>query len=163
MKLIKLNKGYYTKVDDEDFGWLNQWKWSVTFKNDKPMHVMRYKGIMMHRVILGLTNPKVQCDHKDHNGLNNQRSNLRTCTFAQNMSNRKSKKNSTSKYLGVTVRKVGSLSKIYYQVFIQKNNKKIYLGLFKDERHAAIQYDKAAIIYHGEFANLNILKIRNHG
>ena len=40
--------------------------------------------ILMHRVILGVTDPLVEVDHRDNDGLNNRRFNLRACTHQQN-------------------------------------------------------------------------------
>lgn len=164
MKRIKLTKGYYTKVDNEDFELLNQYKWCVLKTNN-----LRYAqrmitksnskqtSLKMHRVILNLTNPKIHTDHRDHDGLNNQRSNLRICTHAENNRNRNSAMKASSKYLGVTIIRT---RKISYQAQIGSAKKCIYLGNFKSEIRAAIEYDKAAMVLHREFANLNILKIR---
>ena len=163
MKQIKLTQGYYVKVDDEDYEWLNEFKWCVKIISTNIRYAQRtirknngsYTTLSMHRLIVGLTNPKIFTDHIDGNGLNNQRSNLRVCTPKQNQRNRKSCINSSSKYLRVYKNKYGK-----YIVNIKYDNKQIYLGTFIDERRAAIEYDKAAIIYFGEFASLNILKIR---
>jgi hypothetical protein len=51
----------------------------------------RYEGqnftILMHRLILGLDDSDVHTDHIDHDRLNNQRSNLRACSQAENNAN----------------------------------------------------------------------------
>jgi hypothetical protein len=52
-------------------------KWYATAKRNG-------HTILMHRVILGVTDPHVQVDHRDNDGLNNIRDNLRTCTHKQN-------------------------------------------------------------------------------
>lgn len=163
MKEIKLTKGYVTQVDDEDFEHLNQWKWFVQIdkntcyarlsinKNKKWTHHM------MHRMIMNA--PKhLQVDHIDKNGLNNQRSNLRLCTASQNGSNRISL--GRSKYLGVNFY-CDKKGKEYIRAAIKSNGKQIYIGTFKTEEDAAMAYNKAALKYHGEFANLNIINYIN--
>ncbi len=108
----------------------------------------------MHRQIMGVTNEKCDVDHKDRNGLNNQRSNLRICSRSNNSKNRTSRKNSSSKYLGVHFHKQkGKNSKWVAQIFV--DGAPIYLGRFTIEADAARCYDVAALKYHGEFANLN--------
>lgn len=161
MKKIKLTQGYYTKVDDEDYEWLNKYKWHVHILTHNLIYVYNngfYFGlnhrVSMHRLILGLTDSKIHTDHIDGDSLNNQRSNLRVCTRSQNMRNTKSSINSSSKYLGVT------LNRNRWSAQICHNRKVYYLGRFKNEFRAAIERDKAAIILHGEFANLNILKVK---
>lgn len=162
MKLIPLskrgkNKGkYFAMVDDEDFDYLNKTNWSLTNKKSK-LSEFHYawsgNRILMHRIILGVVGVGICVDHVDGNGLNNQRSNLRICTHAQNMANKKSKKNGTSKYLGV--HKTPSYGK--WQAKIKHDKKRIYLGSFKNEIEAALAYNEAAIKIHGEFAKLNII------
>ncbi len=161
MKRIKLTRGYYTKVDNEDFEYLNQYHWTALVNKNDTVYAVRNK-MRMHRLILGLNNPKIFTDHIDHDGLNNQRNNLRICTRLQNSHNRKSAKNSTSKYCGVSILTIRHPKKDYkyWHAQIKYNDNSIHLGNFKSEIRAAIARDKAAIIYHGEFANLNILKIR---
>lgn len=163
MKLIKLTQGYYTKVDDADFDWLSKYPWRIYHPRNMYFYARTgYDGNLMHRIIMRLNNSKLCVDHIDHDGLNNQRSNLRVCTHAENMRHRKSANNSSSKYLGVCLIKAYNKNgtfRTYYYATIKYSDKQTHLGCFKDERRAAIEYDKAAIIHHKEFANLNILKI----
>lgn len=105
----------------------------------------------MHRLILGITDPKIQVDHKDGNGLNNQRSNLRIATHAENMFNRSSSKNSTSSYLGVS----WNTANRRWLAAIKRNGITTHLGSFKDEKLAALAYNKASLEMTGEFARLN--------
>lgn len=91
-------------------------------------------------------------DHQDGDELNDKIDNLRAASRSQNNSNKKSAKNSTCKYLGV--RKRGNT----FITQITVNNKTLYLGSFKDEDVAALKYNEAAVKYHGNFANINIIK-----
>jgi hypothetical protein len=90
MMLMQLNNGYVTKVDDDDFKWLNQWTWYA-----KPSAYTIYacrsnynkgdpKTIRMHRLIMHCPDDK-EIDHKDGDGLNNQKSNLEIVTKHENI------------------------------------------------------------------------------
>lgn len=84
-------------------------------------------------------------DHIDHNGLNNQRSNLRVCTISENNQNRRPKKGKN--YLGTKF--VKSTNK-WHAILRTK-----FIGTFLSEIEAAKAYDKAAKEKFGEFAYLN--------
>jgi hypothetical protein len=161
VKEIKLTQGKVALVDDTDYEWLNQWRWYAR-KNNNAWYASRHSArdennkqstILMHRVILGVTDPKVQIDHDDTNGLNNQRYNLREASHSQNQHNQRIKAGGTSKYKGVSWNE----RQKKWKVSIRKNKVQIHVGCFCDEIDAAIAYNKAAIIYHGEFARLNDL------
>lgn len=162
MKEIPLTDGKVALVDNADFEWLNQWKWHVKKKKNTfyasrrkyQSDTRRYKTIYMHRQILGITDSKIFGEHIDHNGLNNQRNNLRTATRAQNGMNRTAKVNGTSKYLGVSWDK----SRNKWIAQIRTGNKVIKLGGYHSEKEAALEYNKAALEYHKEFANPNIIE-----
>jgi hypothetical protein len=163
MKEIKLN--IYKKksikvfaiVDDADYEYLSQWTW-ITMKSSTRMYAGRWelleggkkKLVLMHRVILNTPSGLVT-DHKDGNGLNNQTVNLRQATVSQNAANISAHKNSTSKYLGIYWDK----NRSKWFATIRKNKKDTFLGRFKEEKDAALAYNKAASELHGEFARLN--------
>lgn len=94
-----------------------------------------------------------EVDHIDRNKLNDKINNLRAASRIQNMKNKSSQKNSSSKYVGVSFHK--KTKKWYAQIRIDGRLK--FLGGFKIEDEAAAAYNKAAEIHHGEFANLNKL------
>lgn len=155
MKEIKLTQGKIALVDDEDFEWLNQYKWHVQ-KSRHTCYASGYVGLSgqkvktaMHRLILGITDPKVLGDHKDLDGLNNQRSNLRIATLSQNQCNAIKPRKGSVKYRGVSLDYGG------FSAGIRANNKFIYLGRFDTQEEAAEAYNTAAKEYHGEFAIYN--------
>lgn len=145
-------------VDDEDFWVLNKYKWHTYKSRKKYIYAARRmylagkrKFVLMHREILCPLNSKDICDHKDGNGLNNQRSNLRLCLNAENVRNQKRRKDNSSGFKGVYWSKVANK----WQSYIKFNNKRIHLGLFECKVKAAKAYDMAAKKHHGEFAKLN--------
>lgn len=161
MKLIPLSLGLFAQVDDSDYGWLNQWKWTA-YENHGNYYAhrtvyskVRQQKIKLHRLIMN-TPKGMQVDHRDHNGLNCQRHNMRNCTQSQNQMNKTAW--GRSQYLGVhfsCYKQDGKLYE-YIKASITINHKQIKLkGHFKTEEDAARAYDEAAKIHHGEFANLN--------
>lgn len=168
MKKIYLSQLQFALVDDEDFEFLNQWKWSaVKSKHSKTFYAVRSyygekrKTIRMHKVIFERYNQFEieEIDHIDRNGLNNQKNNLRHATRQQNICNVRGF--GVSKYKGVThlsrTKKVknGYKTYFYYRSRICLNKKTIEIGLFKTEIEAAIAYNKKALELHGEFAFIN--------
>lgn len=159
MRQIQLTQGKAALVGDADFEWLNQWKW-LAWKGHNTFYAARnpaggHKGrklIFMHRQILDCKDDE-QGDHEDHNGLNNQRYNLRICTHTQNLYNKIPR--GKSKYLGVEVRKSGM-----FHARIRIDKIRVYLGSFETEEAAAKAYDIAAKKHHKEFANLNFKEIK---
>jgi len=111
------------------------------------------KNYLMHRQILGLTDSKIQGKHKNLNGLDNQRHNLRPATNSQNHANQGLRRNNKSGYKGVSACK--GRPQTPWVGMICVNYKSIVLGRFKTAEEAARAYDVAARKYFGEFARLN--------
>lgn len=154
MKYIKLTRGEFAMVDDEDFERVNQhrwWCWSYK-KCAKKYAVTRMKGcgirISMHRFVLPHDLP--QTDHENGNGLDNQKRNLRPCDRIRNGRNRNIQ-NHSSKFKGVSFLKRTKK----WLAYIRVNKRLIRLGNFKNEIDAGMAYDKAALKYFGEFSRTN--------
>ena len=142
----------FAKVDAEDYQKLAAYDWQIFKNNSSNFYAARIEGgkiVSMHREIMH--NPAgLFVDHKDRNGLNNTKQNLRLATCGQNNCNRR-KKEGSSKYRGVSYCKKNRK----WRASITFNGKDIWLGQFDTEEDAARAYDEAAKIYHGEFAALN--------
>ncbi len=161
MKEIKLSQTGKNKilnlvalVDDSDYDWLSKFNWHALKSSGTYYAARSPDKKKMHRLILGLTDPKIPCDHIDHNGLNNQRNNIRVCTQSQNLCNKSARKNGSSKYLGVCWDKQYNK----WKVGIRENKRLKFIGLFHSETDAALAYNNAAKEVHGEFANLNLIQ-----
>ncbi len=151
-RLFRLAKGRYAKVDPADFQRLSRYDWHLLETGGKTYVAMFNEGVIlsMHRFIMAAPKGTI-VDHKDRDGLNNTRGNLRFATHSQNCCNRRMTKRGASKYRGVSITKTPGK----WQALIYFNGKRIYLGLFTDEEAAARAYDKAAKELHKDFAVLN--------
>ncbi len=164
MKLLDISTpkfpNTFCKVDDEDFGFLNKWKWHVAqAAPGKPKYVRRNrhagepgigKEISLHRFLLSPTDD-MDVDHKNHDGLDNRRSNIRICTKGENNCNIKLRDG----YKGVYLEKGRQIHSA--QIFA--NGKNLKIGRFKDRHQAALAYNIAASYFHGQFAFLNQVQV----
>ncbi len=158
MKIIKLTQGKQTIVDDEDYEKLAQHKWYATFLKSG-YYAMRTAGkngkrkaTYMAREILNA--PKgFHTDHINHNTLDNRKRNLRLATVRQNQGNRRIQ-NNRSGYKGVVW--VPGVDKWSPRIRIM--GKRVYLGLFKDVKDAALVYNQKAREVFGKYAYLNNIK-----
>lgn len=157
MKEILISKNQITMVDDEDYIYLNKYKWCFSSQGyvvrNSSRKLGKQKTIRMHRLLLNVTDPKIMVDHIDGNPLNNQKSNLRNCTPSQNQANKKKTRKNSSGYKGVYWVK----SRKSWVAHIEVNGRCIYAGCGKTAKDAAIKYNEAAKKYFGEFAKLNTL------
>lgn len=152
---IQLTSGLVAHIDDEDWDKVKGYKWySIKMRNTFYVRATipnsGGKKIYLHRLIMDEPED-LMVDHKDGNGLNNKKYNLRECTNAQNQRNKQSTTGS-SKYKGVYKKGRGG-----WTVEINTGGKKGILTItgFHTEEGAAKHYDKLALKYHGEFARLN--------
>lgn len=161
MKEILLTQNKTALVDDEDFEYLNRWRWYAD-KGYKTFYAYRFeypfgngerRKIYMHKCILNSTN-NIKTDHKDGNGLNNQKLNLRLATHSQNISNSRLHSNNTSGYIGVYYSKTEDK----FRGEVRLNGKRLLTKRFNLPQEAALSRDKLAIKLQGEFANLNFYK-----
>ena len=94
MKRIPLTQGKFALVDEEDYEWLNQWKWhynnGYATRNQWDPITKKQIKILMHRLIMK-SSEDMQVDHANHNTLDNRKSNLRIVSYSNNLKNRKGK------------------------------------------------------------------------
>ena len=154
MKEIPLSKGKVAIVDDEDYEKLRVYPWYASRCSRRVWYAYRSvregkrkRTIKMHTEIMG----RKLIDHKNGNGLDNRRENLRPATPSQNGANRGKNKDSLKKYKGVFKVSRGPS----WMAVIRTKGKGIYIGSFPNEELAAEAYDKKASEIFGEFARLN--------
>ncbi len=157
----------FAVIDDEDFGAVSQYTWCLKDRSDKKEHyVYRYIRIdtrkydrqLLHDFLMNPPDGK-RVDHKDGNGLNNRRKNLRIGTQQQNSFNqRPHTPRPNAPYKGV--RHNGLVHGKYHLkkpwlARIRHNNELTTIGFFSTPERAARAYNRKARELFGEFANLN--------
>jgi hypothetical protein len=158
---------HHVLLDDEDYDRVvAEGKWHVNKdKTRKVFYVRRHtppdengkrKVIYLHRFIADAPRGKV-VDHINGDGRDNRKENLRICTHAENVRNCNTPPRGKVGYYGVKRSPPESVKK--YSVGISVPNEGTYKtmcgGLFFTVEEAAVEYDKLAKEYHGEFATLN--------
>ena len=128
--------------------WLSTHGYAKTdvYKNGKR------RTVFLHQEIMG-KKEGFEIDHINGNRLDNRRENLRFVTRSQNNMNARKRGNTTSKYKGVSFHK----ERKKWRAYIFVRNKQISLGLFDNERDAALAYNTRANIEFGEYARLNVI------
>jgi hypothetical protein len=156
--IVPLTKGYTAIIDDADASLISPYRWYARERAPGLVYAQTtiYKGgkrtLQMHRLLLGLTDPRIESDHRDGNGLNNMRQNLRVSSRAQNIHNqgpRLSLDGTRRIFKGVyeRINKSGSS----WQAAIKGRG----LGTYSTAEEAARAYDAAARSEYGEYARLN--------
>jgi AP2 domain len=153
-RLIPLTQGQNAIVDAADFDWLSQWNWCAAWRPvQRKFYATAWQAgemIKMHRLILRCREGEMG-DHKNGNPLDNQRTNLRKCTNAQNARNKIA--NNKHGYKGISL--MGGGRKNPWLAHLTCNYEHIYVGYFGTKEEAARAYDAAAVLHFGEFAKLN--------
>lgn len=155
VKVIPLTRGKLAIIDPEDFALAGRCKWYAhegSPRSDGRWYAQRkesgtHRTVSMHFSLTGYA----QTDHRNGNGLDNRRGNLRDATTAQNIANRGKLKNNTTGFKGV------SWHKGRWEAAISHPGRpgNLHLGRFMDKEDAARAYDAAARERWGEFARLN--------
>jgi hypothetical protein len=155
VKYIELTRGRKAIVDDENFEWLNQWKWNAygdRYAARAPGPRKKQKLILMHRLIIS-TPDDMYTDHINGNGFDNRKINLRICTQSQNGGNSRLSRANKTGYKGVYYSK----PRKKWVAFIRVKRELIYLGYHLTKEEAAAKYNQASKKYFGEFGYLNAI------
>lgn len=113
-------------VDDEDYEWLNRWRWC--FSHGYAARRLPSNGpiVYMHKQILDF--PDRQGDHINGNRLDNRRSNLRIATHAENKQNLGIRCDNKSGYRGVG----WHLGAKKWRAYARLEGRDFHLGLFSN-------------------------------
>ncbi len=152
MKTVPLTLGYEAIVDDDDYASVAAHRWHAV-EIGGTVYAGR-KGatrVYLHRDIMGISDRKILVDHKNMNGLDCRRSNLRVATKSQNMANRGPARNNKSGLKGVFFDKARGK----WQASIGVQCRVYHLGRYHTKELAAAAYDAAAVRFFGEFARTN--------
>lgn len=166
VRAIPLTKGKFAIVDAADYERLSQFKWHA-MKHRNTFYARGRERLVgglgplrfMHSLILGAT-VGVFVDHKDGDGLNNLRENLRFATTSQNGWNVNKRPSRGSEHPSQFKGVYWDSARKCWIARIVKNKKRTYLGGYQSEYDAALAYDVAAFKLHGEYARFNLVTYR---
>jgi hypothetical protein len=157
---INMRGGIVATVDADDYALVSRHVWRPLITK-RGIYAQTWIGkgsdrrcITMHRLILG-TAAGEKVDHRDGNGLNNRRSNLRPATTSQNAQNARRHRDGASGYKGV----YWSKGARKWMAKLVCDGKQIHLGYHADKEAAARAYDRGARLHFGEFARCNFTEV----
>lgn len=144
---VPLTRGFEAIIDAVDISLVDGWNWSALPNDAGGWYA--YSGarrkVPLHGIVLPVP-AGFLVDHRDGDGLNCRRANLRKATAQQNAQNRRKTRVSASIFKGIT------LDGNNWRARIKVNGRRISLGTFASEKEAARAYDAAALQHFGEFA-----------
>jgi hypothetical protein len=154
MKELPLTRSKVALLDDEDFERASRHKWYAMVVRQRKREfwyaasTIDRKVVLLHRFLLDAPNSHV-VDHRNNDGLDCQRTNMRLATRSQNNANREGYGGDQSPFKGVY------LASKKWKALICANGDHIKLGLYETAEEAAAAYDEAARALFGEFACVN--------
>lgn len=166
MKLIPLTQGLFAKVSDADFKRVSAFNWyaqrsrrrELVYASRDSTVDERAAGapsqIKMHQYLTGFRFPNV--DHRNGDGLDNQRRNLRDGSGSKNGYNSPPRlmwkgKQCSSQFKGVSFHKRDEI----WQAELTVAGRRHRVGTFDSEIAAARAYNTAARRLQGRYARLN--------
>lgn len=146
---IALTQGYEAVIDAADVPLVDGRVWRVSVSPGGVYAITtvrtdagRRKALLLHTLITGFA----LVDHRDGNGLNCRRENMRPATRAQNNRNSRMQKNNRAGFKGVSPTPSGK-----WRARIAVDGKQKTLGTFDQPETAHRAYCEASAALHGEF------------
>ena len=140
-------------IDEPDFPLIKKYQWCKHGRYFSTTDSGR--RILLHRLLLGVedvgVSENILVDHISGDASDNRRCNLRRCGQSDNSKNQLMSKSNSSGFKGVYKHKIANK----YVAQITSGYENRYLGMFATPEDAAAAYDRAAVLYHGEFARTN--------
>jgi hypothetical protein len=149
--LVPLTRGEYAVIDQADAEAVAAFQWHLHISGPRRVYARYHAGSdrrYLHQFLWrlwGHQSPLV--DHRDGDGLNCRRSNLRAATHSQNIGNSRLRRDNRSGLKGVTEVRPGK-----WRAQFRLDGRNLYLGLFNSPELAHAAYVSAARERFGEFA-----------
>jgi hypothetical protein len=148
---IPLTRGFVAVIDVCDLPVLGGRNWSALVSpRRQAVYACRAIGkrmLLLHREIMN-AQPHDEVDHRDGDGLNCRRSNLRFCTRSQNLCNGPLRSDNRAGLKGA----IWDERSKKWRAELSFNGKRKHLGLFVTPEEAHAAYLKSAVETYGEFA-----------
>ncbi len=139
------SRGLIVLIDDEDYGRCSQYQWHAFRSLKAKTWYAKSGGLFLHRIVMGATlRDGREIDHRNGNGLDCQKSNLRFATSSQNKVNTPARGRSGIKGVRFKANK--------WEVAIKLGGVSVYLGRFSTAEEASQVYNQRAAKEHGQFA-----------